>query len=116
MQRVPFQKLYDEFYRCLIQTGFTPERAELCARIFAENTRDGVHSHGLNRFPQFIERAKKGRRIDIHATPEKATHHFRCHKAQAGGRDRLASSRDRPSPDTGRQKRTVRALPDHNAG
>ncbi len=72
MQRVPFQKLYDEFYRCLIKTGFTPDRAELCARIFAENTRDGVHSHGLNRFPQFIERAKKGRHIDIHATPEKA--------------------------------------------
>ncbi len=72
MQRIPFQKLYDECHRVLITTGFTPDRADVCARVFAENTRDGVHSHGLNRFPQFIERAKEGRHIDIHAMPKKA--------------------------------------------
>ena len=71
MQRIPFQQLYDEFYRVLIKFGFTPERAELCARLFAENTRDGVHSHGLNRFPGFIERTQRGR-MDIHAVPKPA--------------------------------------------
>ena len=54
MKRVPFQTLKDEFYRVLASVGFTDERAVLCARLFAENQRDGVYSHGLNRFPGFV--------------------------------------------------------------
>jgi len=42
----------------------------LCARLFAENQRDGVYSHGLNRFPGLVERLRT-RRIDFHARPEK---------------------------------------------
>ena len=70
MKRVPFQTLYDEFYRVLSEVGFSDERAVLCARLFAENQRDGVYSHGLNRFPGFVARLKK-KQINFHARPER---------------------------------------------
>jgi 3-dehydro-L-gulonate 2-dehydrogenase len=70
MQRIPFQTLYDEFNRVLMKAGFSDERAALCARLFAENQRDGVYSHGLNRFPGFVTGIKL-KQIDIHARPEK---------------------------------------------
>lgn len=71
MQRIPFETLYGEFLRVLLKTGLTQDRAELCARIFAENSRDGVYSHGLNRFPGFVRNIRSGR-VDIHAVAEKA--------------------------------------------
>ncbi len=70
MKRVPFQTLHDEFYRVLTTVGFTDERAVLCARLFAENQRDGVYSHGLNRFIGFVE-GLRSKQIDFHARPEK---------------------------------------------
>ena len=70
MQRVPFETLYDEFYRVLKQVGFVDERAALCARLFAENQRDGVYSHGLNRFPGFVA-GLKSKQIDFRASPER---------------------------------------------
>ena len=44
----------------LLQHGFSKERAPLCARLFVETSLDGVYSHGLNRFPQFIDAVSKG--------------------------------------------------------
>ena len=70
MQRVPFQTLCDEFCRVLATVGFTDAGAVLCAQLFAENQRDGVYSHGLNRFPGFVAAIQNGR-IDFHARPEK---------------------------------------------
>jgi 3-dehydro-L-gulonate 2-dehydrogenase len=70
MIRVPFQTLNDEFYRVLAAAGFTDERAKLCARLFAENQRDGVYSHGLNRFPGFVA-GLQSKQINFHAKPEK---------------------------------------------
>ena len=70
MKRVPFETLQDEFCRVLASVGFTDERAMLCARLFAENQRDGVYSHGLNRFPGFIA-ALESKQIDFRAQPEK---------------------------------------------
>ena len=70
MKRVPFQTLCDEFYRVLATVGFTDERAMLCARLFAENQRDGVYSHGLNRFPGFVV-GLESKQIDFRAQPEK---------------------------------------------
>ena len=70
MARVPFQILCDEFYRALAAVGYTDERAKLCARLFAENQRDGVYSHGLNRFPGFVA-GLKSKQIDFRAKPEK---------------------------------------------
>ena len=70
MKRVPFQTLQDELYRVLASIGFTDERAMLCARLFAENQRDGVYSHGLNRFPGFVS-GLKSKQINFRAKPEK---------------------------------------------
>jgi 3-dehydro-L-gulonate 2-dehydrogenase len=58
--RVPFETLQAEFNRILTQLHFTKAKAALCARVFAENSRDGVYTHGLNRFPTFIENIKEG--------------------------------------------------------
>lgn len=58
--RVPFQQLQAEFKRVLLALNFTAAKAEACARIFAENSRDGVYTHGLNRFPSFVELIKDG--------------------------------------------------------
>lgn len=68
--RISYQQMQDKFQKVLMSLGFTKERAELCAKLFAEASRDGVYSHGLNRFPTFVEYIKKGF-IDIHAEPEK---------------------------------------------
>jgi 3-dehydro-L-gulonate 2-dehydrogenase len=57
---VPFDKLKSEFKRVLLALGFTAEKAAVCATIFAENSRDGVYTHGLNRFPTFVEYIKNG--------------------------------------------------------
>ena len=66
--RVRFEQLRDTLRAVLVQLGFDPARAELCARLFADASRDGVASHGLNRFPRFVEMIRIGV-IDIHAEP-----------------------------------------------
>ena len=70
MRRVAFQTLYDEFYSVLTAVGFSDQRAALCAKLFAENQRDGVYSHGLNRFPGFVASMKQ-KKVDFSASPEK---------------------------------------------
>jgi 3-dehydro-L-gulonate 2-dehydrogenase len=67
--RVPFPELKKQLDRVLLQVGFSPDRARVCARLFAETDRDGVYSHGLNRFPRFLEYIRQGQ-VDIHAEPE----------------------------------------------
>ena len=44
----------------LIKRGITTSRAGLCARLFTEASLDGVYSHGLNRFPQFLGMIDRG--------------------------------------------------------
>jgi 3-dehydro-L-gulonate 2-dehydrogenase len=58
--RLPFETLQSEFKRVLLSLNFTEDKASLCAIIFAENSRDGVYTHGLNRFPVFVEFVKEG--------------------------------------------------------
>ena len=70
MLRVPFDQLHAALLRAMQQLGLTHDRATLCARLFAETTRDGVYTHGLNRFPRFVETIRNGS-IDIHAEPTK---------------------------------------------
>lgn len=65
---VPFADLKKEFKRVLLSLSFTDGKAELCADIFAGNSRDGVYSHGLNRFSAFVNTVKEGA-VDIHAEP-----------------------------------------------
>jgi 3-dehydro-L-gulonate 2-dehydrogenase len=70
MIRVPFADLYDALHRAILTLGIAGERAALCARLFAETTRDGVYTHGLNRFPRFATMVENGS-IDVHAEPER---------------------------------------------
>src|SRR3954453_23857969 len=65
---IEFQELKNKFETILIKYSFSREKAERCANIFAGNSLDGVHSHGLNRFPAFIQHVKEGL-INIHANP-----------------------------------------------
>ena len=65
---IPFPQLKQEFKRVLLQLSFPEAKAELCAHIFAANSRDGVYSHGLNRFPTFVQHVQQGR-TDPNAEP-----------------------------------------------
>lgn len=67
--RVPYEELYGVFLRVLAQAGLETDRAALCARLFADASRDGVASHGLNRFPRFIRTVQRGT-VDVRARPE----------------------------------------------
>ena len=69
MPRIPFQELVDTLTEASVQLGLAPDRAARTARIFAESSRDGVQSHGLNRFPRFAAMVRNGG-IDIQATAE----------------------------------------------
>lgn len=53
----------------MIKAGFDEDRARLCAQLFTDSSRDGVYSHGLNRFPRFLAMIQNGI-INIHARPE----------------------------------------------
>jgi 3-dehydro-L-gulonate 2-dehydrogenase len=60
MLRVSYDELFRSLRSVLRDHGFSEDRAELCARLFAESSLDGVASHGLNRFPHFLETIGKG--------------------------------------------------------
>jgi 3-dehydro-L-gulonate 2-dehydrogenase len=66
MLRVPYNELYETLKKAMQRLGMAEERAALCARLFAETTRDGVYTHGLNRFPRFAATVGNGS-VDVHA-------------------------------------------------
>jgi 3-dehydro-L-gulonate 2-dehydrogenase len=70
--RVSYDELHQTLLRALLNVGFGQGRADLCARLFAETDLDGVHTHGLKRFPRFLEQIRRGL-VDIHASPELVT-------------------------------------------
>ena len=64
--RIPFEELVRTLSAILTARGMEPARAQSCARLFAETDRDGVYTHGVNRFPRFLRMIDAGA-IDIHA-------------------------------------------------
>jgi 3-dehydro-L-gulonate 2-dehydrogenase len=68
MNRIPFDTVQNTLARVLRKLGFSADRAETCARLFAETTRDGVYTHGINRFPRFVETIRNGN-VDPAAEP-----------------------------------------------
>ncbi len=68
--RVPVETMAAEMMRVLMKNGFPEEKAKACAKIFTENSRDGVYSHGVNRFPFFISILSKGI-VNPSAEPQK---------------------------------------------
>jgi 3-dehydro-L-gulonate 2-dehydrogenase len=68
--RVPYDDLFNALHRAMLRLGLTDDRAADCARLFAETTRDGVYTHGLNRFSRFVESIANGS-VDVNAEPAK---------------------------------------------
>ncbi|MFC1608211.1 3-dehydro-L-gulonate 2-dehydrogenase [Candidatus Latescibacterota bacterium] len=58
--KISFDEMKQEFERILLKFGFTDIKAEKCAGIFAESSLDGISSHGINRFPLFIDYIRRG--------------------------------------------------------
>lgn len=48
------------FSGILIKYHFTEERALQCAKVFTESSLDGIYTHGVNRFPRFVQYIKQG--------------------------------------------------------
>ena len=67
---ISFEELKLQFKRVLEKEGFNISQAELIASIFAENNLSGKASHGLNRFPGFIDSVRKGY-VKKNVEPEK---------------------------------------------
>jgi 3-dehydro-L-gulonate 2-dehydrogenase len=70
--RVSYQEIHEVLLRVLAKSGMERGRATLCASLVADASRDGVSSHGLNRFPRFIEMIRAGI-VDVDARPERVT-------------------------------------------
>jgi 3-dehydro-L-gulonate 2-dehydrogenase len=69
MNRIPFEEVQQTLAGVLRKLGFSADRANTCARLFVETTRDGVYTHGINRFPRFVATIRNGR-VNPTAEPE----------------------------------------------
>jgi len=61
MLKLTYIEIKSELERILKSVGFSNEKAEALSSIFSENNLLGKESHGLNRFPSFIDNVKRGR-------------------------------------------------------
>lgn len=66
--RVDYDTFCGVFKKVLENRNFSTSDAKLCAKLFADASLDGVPSHGLNRFPEFIRLVDAGV-IDPQAQP-----------------------------------------------
>eukprot|EP01137_Pigoraptor_chileana_P036030 Opistho-2@30948 len=60
MTRVPFAEMKQTIKTAFIKAGMSETKADICAQIHTESSRDGVASHGLNRVERFVEYLLKG--------------------------------------------------------
>ncbi len=60
MIRVSFEELKAQFQRVLVSRGFSEENAKKTAEVFAQNSLDGIYSHGFVRFPRFVKYLDEG--------------------------------------------------------
>jgi len=83
--RVSYDELVTVLTGALKNLGMEAARADRCARLFADTDRDGVYSHGLNRFPRFVRMIQKGV-VDVraHAVPIDAYHGIERWNGQGG--------------------------------
>jgi 3-dehydro-L-gulonate 2-dehydrogenase len=54
------KKMHKTFKNILLKHHFSKKRAEECAIIFTQNSVDGIYTHGINRFPRFVQYIQKG--------------------------------------------------------
>lgn len=57
------------FNNILLKHGFSFKSANECAEIFTSNSLDGIYTHGVNRFPRFVQYIKDGH-INIDGAPK----------------------------------------------
>lgn len=57
---IAWPQMQERFAGILLKLGFTQERAVACATIFTANSVDGIYTHGVNRFPRFVQYIKDG--------------------------------------------------------
>ncbi len=69
-----FDELKDLFKTKLIKYYFSDNNSEILAEIFTDNTFAGVESHGINRFPFFIQCIENGS-VKVDTNPSQ-THSF----------------------------------------
>lgn len=65
--RVEYREMENIFFNILTRHGFSESKARTCAQVFTENSIDGVYTHGVNRFPRFVQYVKDGY---VHADAE----------------------------------------------
>lgn len=53
-------EMHAAFTNILLRNGFEKEKAHACATVFTANSVDGVYTHGVNRFPRFIQYVQEG--------------------------------------------------------
>ena len=68
MTRIRFEEMQSVIKSAFIRAGMQDGKAEICARIHAESSRDGVYSHGLNRVERFVDYVSKNW-VDVNAEP-----------------------------------------------
>ena len=52
--RIPADEMKSRFLQILIKHGMEQYKADKCAEIFTVNSLEGIYSHGVNRFPRFV--------------------------------------------------------------
>jgi len=67
--RIPYYELIAFLGSVLLRLGFSEERANTCAQLFVDASRDGVYSHGVHRFPRFVRAVRSGL-VDPQASPQ----------------------------------------------
>jgi len=59
MTRISFHEMHNTIKSAFLLAGMPEEKADVCARIHTETSRDGIYSHGLNRVERFVEYLNK---------------------------------------------------------
>ena len=57
---IPAKEMQECLAGILLKKGFREERALQCAEIFTSSSVDGIYTHGVNRFPRFVQYIKEG--------------------------------------------------------
>ncbi len=68
MTRITFDEMMATIKKAFMNAGMPEKKAEICALIHTESSRDGVYSHGLNRVERFVDYLRKGL-VDGNAEP-----------------------------------------------
>lgn len=82
---IPADEMQDNFRRILLKYEFTQDRAFQIAKVFMESSLDGIYTHGVNRFPRFIQYVREGYvNIDAKPTLESTFHGMEQWNGNAG--------------------------------